>query len=94
MKDEQWIYANGTSVVGTLGQYNGNGDISLWTEDETLKGTHTTYIRGCSSQGELLELSLKVNVKKNTKPKFKGKLTKDFKINAPGDTLRYTLPEP
>lgn len=34
MEDEVWVYANGTSVEGYLGEYKGNGVFSIFSDDD------------------------------------------------------------
>lgn len=68
MRNELWVDNTGTSVEGVLGEYNGVGGFAIYTNDESLEAKHSTYLRGCSSQGELLELALNLEIIKNTKP--------------------------
>jgi len=49
MKNELWVYANGTSVEGLIGQYNGNGAFDIQSTNDSLVSKHSTYLRGCSS---------------------------------------------
>ena len=80
MDEAYWIYGNGTNVDENLGKYDEGGFFDIYTNQKSLATKHLTYLRGCSRMGDLLELGLKVEVSKNSIPKFAARISTDFRI--------------
>lgn len=89
------MWANGTNADGLLGswdKYAAGGSFKIHSTLESLIGVHSTVLRGCTTQNELVELGLKLTVLANKGPAFETELQTSFEPIV-GEVLVYYLPK-
>jgi hypothetical protein len=89
------MLSNGTDIDGVFGnwdQYDRGGSFKIQTSNDSTYGKHSTILRGCSMQNELIELGLLLTILPNKGPKFETEIQTEFEPLV-GEVLEYFFPK-
>ena len=80
---QYWMLTNGTDAKGIIGEwdrYEEGGSFLINTRNASNAGKFSTVLRGCSTQEDLIEIGLNVEIMPNKGPKFESKLQTYFEV--------------